>query len=80
VVSVRTHFLVSVVNVAFHALSLQVPTLVEQGCDLLSKLLVFEPGERIDAKDALLHPFFTLDLEDTTGGTTNSAKRPRDAP
>ena len=35
-----------------------VPTLGPPGCDLLSKLLVFEPSERIDAKDALNHEFF----------------------
>jgi len=32
-----------------------------QGCDLIGKFLSFEPKERIDAKDALLHPFMTAD-------------------
>jgi len=28
---------------------------------LIGKFLSFEPKERIDAKDALLHPFMTAD-------------------
>jgi len=34
-----------------------VPSLGEDGCDLLGKLLLFEPRQRQDLKDALLHPF-----------------------
>lgn len=29
-----------------------------QGLDLLQKMLVYEPGKRISAKQALLHPYF----------------------
>lgn len=28
------------------------------GLDLLQKMLVYEPGKRISAKQALLHPYF----------------------
>jgi len=39
------------------------PVLGEKGCDLLGQLLVFEPSERIDAKDALHHPFFEIMID-----------------
>lgn len=34
-----------------------VPTLDEQGLDLLDKMLKCNPAERITAKDAMLHPY-----------------------
>lgn len=36
-----------------------VPRLNEDGIDLLQQMLAFDPEERISAKDALAHPFFT---------------------
>lgn len=36
-----------------------VPTLDEKGLDLLSKMLKCDPNQRITAKDAMLHPYFT---------------------
>lgn len=43
----------------YTAQSLQkaVPTLDEQGLDLLDKMLKCNPAERITAKDAMLHPY-----------------------
>ncbi|KAI8896028.1 kinase-like domain-containing protein [Globomyces pollinis-pini] len=38
------------------------PTLEESGRDLIQKMLVYSPGNRISAKRALLHPYFD-DLE-----------------
>ena len=35
-----------------------VPDLDENGVDLLEKMLVYEPGQRISAIKALEHPFF----------------------
>jgi cyclin-dependent kinase len=35
-----------------------VTTLDADGIDLLKKMLVYEPGKRISAKAALLHPYF----------------------
>ncbi|KAJ1531296.1 hypothetical protein HK096_007101, partial [Nowakowskiella sp. JEL0078] len=35
------------------------PYLTENGLDLLSKLLAYDPGQRISAEDALHHPYFT---------------------
>jgi serine/threonine protein kinase len=40
------------------------PTLDAAGCDLLAKMLVYQPSKRISAKAALLHPFFD-DLDKT---------------
>jgi len=34
------------------------PTLDPLGCDLLSKMLVFQPNKRISARAALEHPWF----------------------
>ncbi len=34
------------------------PTATEQACDLLSKMLKFNPRERITAEQTLSHPFF----------------------
>lgn len=34
------------------------PTLSEEGCDLLQKMLTYEPSERVSAKMGLSHPFF----------------------
>ncbi|KAL0225077.1 hypothetical protein RCL1_002989 [Eukaryota sp. TZLM3-RCL] len=39
-------------------LSEVVPGLCPQGLDLLSQLLIYEPGRRISAKEALNHPYF----------------------
>jgi len=35
-----------------------IPGLCELGCDLLSRMLEYEPGKRISAKEALRHPYF----------------------
>lgn len=40
------------------SLSKAVPYLDSDGIDLLSKMLVYDPGKRISAKRALEHPFF----------------------
>lgn len=40
----------------------------EEFLDLLSKLLIYEPSQRITAREALNHPFFTTACEDE--GTT----------
>jgi len=52
-----------------------VPNLGPQGCDLLQKLLVFEPGQRQDARDAQHHPFLLEEVPDdaTETATSNSA-------
>lgn len=34
------------------------PTLSPDGLDLLERMLVYEPGHRISAVEALMHPFF----------------------
>lgn len=39
-----------------------VPELNEQGIDLMSKMLQYDPAKRIHATEALLHPYFA-DLE-----------------
>eukprot|EP01104_Vermistella_antarctica_P002777 TRINITY_DN12996_c0_g1_i1.p1 TRINITY_DN12996_c0_g1~~TRINITY_DN12996_c0_g1_i1.p1 ORF type:complete len:304 (-),score=61.24 TRINITY_DN12996_c0_g1_i1:172-1083(-) len=39
-------------------LSTVVPTLDEQGQDLMSQMLTYVPGKRISAKQALKHPYF----------------------
>jgi len=36
-----------------------VPSLSDNGFDLLQKLLAYDPANRISASDALSHPFFT---------------------
>ena len=36
-----------------------IPTLKEEGLDLLSKMLIFNPEHRISAEDALEHSFFS---------------------
>lgn len=42
-------------------LMLQVcPTLDPQGIDLLQRMLVYDPKERITAKQALQHPYFQV--------------------
>eukprot|EP00957_Ditylum_brightwellii_P099419 7573242-Ditylum_brightwellii.AAC.1 len=41
-----------------------VPTLDENGVDLVTKMLQYDPARRITAQDALKHPFFY----DMTGG------------
>ncbi len=41
-----------------------VPQLDDDGLDLLARLLVYDPGQRISAKQALQHPYFhDLDVE-----------------
>ena len=35
------------------------PNLSEQGCDLLDKLLQYDPSKRLSASQALEHPFFS---------------------
>ena len=35
-----------------------VPGLEEAGVDLLTRLLTYNPDQRIDGKDALQHPYF----------------------
>ena len=40
------------------------PTLDPLGCDLLSKMLAFQPNKRISARAALAHPWFD-DLDKT---------------
>ncbi|KAI8613520.1 kinase-like domain-containing protein [Chytriomyces sp. MP71] len=43
----------------FSNLRLRFPSLTENGIDLLSKLLTYDPKHRITASEALKHPFFT---------------------
>ncbi|KAJ3242069.1 hypothetical protein HDU81_007823 [Chytriomyces hyalinus] len=43
----------------FHNLRLRFPSLTENGIDLLSKLLTYDPKTRITASEALKHPYFT---------------------
>ncbi|WKA09193.1 hypothetical protein VitviT2T_026864 [Vitis vinifera] len=43
---------------AFPNLSAAVPNLDEDGLDLLSKMLKYDPSERISAKKAMEHPYF----------------------
>jgi len=40
------------------AISELVPNLCPEGIDLLSRMLRYHPGERVSAKEALLHPYF----------------------
>lgn len=40
------------------AFAKEVPNLCAQGVDLLSKLVVFDPYQRLTAEEALRHPYF----------------------
>jgi cyclin-dependent kinase len=44
------------------------PTLDEHGLDLMSRMLTYDPGRRISAKQALNHPYF----RDVDGGGAKS--------
>lgn len=37
----------------------RIPRLCPEGIDLLEKMLIYDPGKRISAKQALLHPYFS---------------------
>ena len=39
-------------------LAKRLPALEPDGIDLLERMLIYEPGKRISAKEALLHPYF----------------------
>ena len=49
-------------------LSKLVPQLDADGIDLLTSMLIYDPGKRISAKRALLHPYFDDLRKSTTGG------------
>lgn len=48
----------SVINYRNHETGEIVKCLDADGLDLLQKMLVYEPGKRISAKQALRHPYF----------------------
>lgn len=43
----------------YNTLAAQFPTLAEQGVDLLSSLLAYDPGKRLNATDAQRHAYLT---------------------
>lgn len=47
--------------------------------DLVSKMLAYDPEDRIKPSDALLHPFIT-NVDATAGGADDKARRSRSAP